>query len=114
MPRGSNIGGVNILGMVYLLLVLAAVFLPILLGRLSPPPGQSDSDSDDGGGGGGPGQPPAPPNTPGGGIPLDDAEPARSRLRGHDRLSDGIPARARRPSREPVRRRDRTHQRASG
>lgn len=107
MPSGSDIGGVNVLGVLYLVLVLAVVFLPMLLGRPSPPPGQSDSDSDDGGGGG-PGQPPAPSNTPGGGIPLDDAEPARSRLRGHDRLSDVIPARARRPSREPVRRPQRT------
>jgi hypothetical protein len=107
MPSGSKFGGVDILGLVYLVLVLAVIFLPMVLGRPGRPPGQSDSDSDDGGGSG-PGQPPAPSHTPGGGIPLDDAEPARSRLRGHDRLSGRLPARARRPSREPVRRRDRT------
>lgn len=108
MPRGSDIGGVNILGLVYLLLVLAVVFLPMVLGRLGPPPEESDSDSDDGGGGG-PGPPPAPSNTPsGGGLPLDDAEPARWRLRGHDRLSDRLPARARRSSPEPMRKPGRT------
>jgi hypothetical protein len=107
MPSGSNFGGVDVLGLVYLALVLAVIFLPMVLGRPGPPPGQSDSDSDDGGGNG-PGPPPTPSNTPGGGIPLDDAEPARLRLRGHDRLSDRFPGRARRPSREPGRRRDRT------
>lgn len=97
----------NVLGMIYLLLVLAVVFLPMILGRGGPSPGQSDSDSD-GGGGSGPPRPPAPPGAPRGGIPLDDAEPARVRLRGHDRFVDLLPARVRRPAPEPARRRVRT------
>jgi hypothetical protein len=107
MPSDPKIGGVDILGLVYLALVLAVIFLPIVLGRSGPPPGQSGSDSDDGGGNG-PWRPPPPPNNPGGGIPLKDAEPARPRLRGHDRLFDLLPTRARRPSPEPHRRRVRT------
>jgi hypothetical protein len=103
MPSAPQIGGVNVLGGVYLLIVLALVFVPMLLGRRGQSPGQSDSDSD-GGGGHGPWRPPPPTDTPGGGgIPLDDAAPARVRLRGHDRLADLLPARVRRRSREPDR-----------
>jgi hypothetical protein len=63
------------------------------------PPGPSDSD--DGGGGSGRDGPPDPPKSPRGGIPLPDAEPARFRLRGHER-----PRRLSRPRRaatEPAR-----------
>jgi hypothetical protein len=104
MANAPQVAGINLLGLVYLLLVLAVVFLPMILGRGGPSPGQSDSDSD-GGGGHGPPRPPAPPDAPRGGIPLDDAEPAGVRLRGHDRFVDLLPARARRPSPEPARRR---------
>jgi hypothetical protein len=38
-----------------------------------------------------------------GGIPLDDASPARVRLRGQGRLADKLRAQARRPAREPDR-----------
>ncbi|HUA03460.1 MAG TPA: hypothetical protein VMB27_06115 [Solirubrobacteraceae bacterium] len=107
MANAPQVAGVNLLGVLYLVLVMAAVFLPMILGRGGPSPGQSDSDSD-GGGGGGPPRPPTPPDTPGGGIPLNDAEPARVRLRGHDRFVDLLPARGRRPSPEPARRRVRT------
>ena len=102
MPSAPQIGGVNILGAAYLAIILALVFLPMLLGRRGQSPGQSDSDSD-GGGGHGPWRPPPRPNPPGGGIPLDDAAPARVRLRGHDRLADLLPARVRRRSPEPER-----------
>jgi hypothetical protein len=44
-----------------------------------------------------------PPDVPGGGLPLPDAEPARVRLRDHRRLADLTPPRERRPAREPVR-----------
>jgi hypothetical protein len=108
MEDAPTVAGVNLLGLVYLFLVLAVVFLPMILGRGGPSPGQSDSDSD-GGGGNGPPRPPTPPDTPGGGLPLSDAEPARVRLRGHDRFVDLLPARARRRSPEPARRRVRTH-----
>jgi hypothetical protein len=107
MPSAPQIGGVNVLGLVYLVIVLAVMFLPMVLGRRGPSSGGSDSDSD-GGGGKGPWRPSGPPNTPGGGIPLEDAEPARARLRGHERLADLLPARMRRRSREPDRRRVRT------
>jgi hypothetical protein len=107
MASAPQVAGINLLGLFYLLLVLAVVFLPMILGRGGPSPGQSDSDSD-GGGGNGPPRPPTPPDRPGGGIPLDDAAPAPVRLRGHDRFVDLLPARARRPSPEPARRRVRT------
>ena len=107
MPSAPQIGGVNVLGVVYLAIILALVFVPMLLGHRGQPPGQSDSDSD-GGGGHGPWQPPPPPSTPGGGIPLDHAAPARVRLRGHERLADLLPARVRKRSREPDRRPVRT------
>jgi hypothetical protein len=102
MPSQPHSGGVDVLGLVYLALVLAVVFLPMVLARPAPPPSQSDSDSD-GGGGSGPGPPPPPSNTPGGGVPLGDSEPARARLRGHERLVDLLPAPPRRRSPEPNR-----------
>ena len=105
MPTAPQTGGFNVLGVVYLGLVLAVVFVPMVLGRRGPSPGQSDSDSDDGGGGG-------------------KARGRRRRLRipraagfrsttqsrrerdcaGHERLVDLLPARNRRRSREPRRR----------
>jgi hypothetical protein len=107
MPGKSQIGGVDLFGLAYLVGVLFVAFLPMLLGRGGSPPGQSDSDSDDGWGRG-PEPPSGPPIRPRGGIPLEDAEPSRIRLRGHDRLTDLLPARDRRPARETERRRVRT------
>ena len=86
MPSGPQIGGVDVLGLLYLALVLGVIFLPMVLGRRGSS-GDSDSDSD-GGGGNGPRPPRTPPSKPRGGIPLEDAEPGRVRLRGHDRLAD--------------------------
>jgi hypothetical protein len=83
-------------------IVLLVAFLPVLLGRGSSPPDGTDSDSE-GDWGNGPRQPPSPPDPPRGGMPLPDAEPARVRLRDHDRLTDLMPARDRRPAREPAR-----------
>ena len=83
-------------------MAVAVLLLPAL--RDSPiPPGRSENDGDDGWGRG-PKSPPEPPLPPGGGIPLDDAEPARVRLREPGRLADQLPPRERRPLREPVRR----------
>ena len=62
-------------------------------------------EDDDGSGGGGndrTGPRPARPRS-GGGLPLPDAVPARSRLRGHERLADLQPRHERRPAREPGR-----------
>jgi hypothetical protein len=59
-----------------------------------PPP-----EDDDGGGGGGNDRLPSRPKPrPTGGIPLPDAEPARTRLRGHGRLADAHPRPPRRPA----------------
>jgi len=50
------------------------------------PSSDGDGDGDSGGGGGGGSRPPAPPRGgPGGGIPLPDAQPARTRRRDHVR-----------------------------
>jgi hypothetical protein len=92
-------------------LLLTVVFLtipglmlvPALLYRKPGP--SADSSDDEGGGGRGPGFPPAPPAPPApprGGVPLPDAEQARTRLREHGRRVLG-PRRTRRPAREPDR-----------
>ena len=107
MAHAPQIGGVNVAGAVYLALVLLVVFFPLLLRRHGQAPGESDGGSDSGGGGGGPRKPPVPPNPPGPGIPMDDAQPAPVRLRAPGRLADQVPAPTRRPS-HPDRRRERT------
>jgi hypothetical protein len=101
------VSGVNLPELLYVVFVLAVAFAPVLFARRRPSSGESDSDGDDGGWGGGP-PPRTPPESPRGGIPLDDAEPPRIRLRGHERLTDQARTRARRPSREPDRRPART------
>jgi len=103
-----QVGGFNVLGAVYLAVVLLVVFFPLLLRRRGQAPGQSDADSDGGGGGGGgPRTLPLPPNPPGPGIPIDDAQPAPVRLRAPGRLADHVRKPTRRPS-HPDRRRERT------
>ena len=104
MPQPSQLSGVNLPGLLALLLILAVVFAPVLLGRGARRSGEADEGSDDGGGDGGGGGPPAPSGPPGpppAGIPLDDAQPAGVRLRTHERLVD----------RRRVRRRERTRER---
>jgi len=103
MPGNAQLGGVDLAGLLYLTIVLAVLFLPVLLGRRGSPPRRPDSDSDDGWDNGPPEPPGIPPPAPRGGIPLRDAAPARVRLRNHDRLRDRIPARDRRPARAPDR-----------
>lgn len=85
------------------LLIMAVLLGPACLPRSvlypdhgSPPDGRDADDS----GGGTPPMPPTPPSTPGGGIPLPDADPARIRVRDHDR-PDLVPTRTRRATREP-------------
>lgn len=108
MPNGLQVGGINVLGAVYLGLVLLVMFFPLLLGRRGQAPGESDAESDGGGkGGGGPRKPPMPPSPSGPGIPMDEAEPAPVRLRAPGRLADLVRAPTRRPS-HPDRRRERT------
>jgi hypothetical protein len=68
----------------------------------------ANPDSDDGNGNK-PLFPRSPSDRPRGGIPLPDAEPARLRLRDHRKLTELMPGRERRPSREPDRPPVRTH-----
>jgi hypothetical protein len=100
MPPGSHVGGFNLLGIAYLALVIAVMFLPMLVWR-----GSSSNDDDDGrdeGRGGGSQPPPPKPTGPSDGIPLPDAEPSRTRLRDHGRITDGRPRRTRRSSPHPA------------
>jgi hypothetical protein len=99
VPRALQVGGFDLIALLPLLIVLAALFLPLLMGRREPPPEQDDGPDD---GGSGPPRP-TPPTRPRGALPLPDAAPARVRLRGHERLADLVPQRARRPAREPGR-----------
>ncbi len=91
------IAGVHLLG----LACVALLMIPAL--RDGPdPPNSADGGSDDGWGNY-PRQPKNPSDVPGGGLPLPDAEPARIRLRDHQRLRDKLPPHERRPTREPTR-----------
>jgi hypothetical protein len=95
-------GGVNLPGLLSVMLILVIAFAPVLFGRRGPASEQDDGESDDGGGGpGGPKPPSRPPDPSPGGIPLDDARPARVRLRAHERLVEGRRIGERRRSREP-------------
>ncbi len=101
MPGPSQLDGTNLPGLLALIFVLAVVLFPLFLGR-----GQNKSSGEDEGedGRGGPGGPRAAPDPPrgGGGIPLQDAQPARTRLRDHTRrLSTARGRRNRRPAPEP-------------
>lgn len=99
LKRGIQISG---LGIILIVLVVAAVGL-MLYRHGGQRPGPSDPHPGDGWGNGP--RPPDPPRSdrPPGGIPLDDAAPARVRLRGQGGLADKLPAQARRPAREPDR-----------
>jgi hypothetical protein len=94
-------GGGQIPGAMGILTALLVILLPLLFyqrGLRRRPPGPDPGD----GWGNGPEPPDAPRRDgPRGGIPLDDAQQARVRLRGRDRLSDMLPSRQRRPAREP-------------
>ena len=62
-------------------------------------------EDDEGGGGGGNDRLPSKPKPkPTGGIPLPDADQARARLRGHEKLRDTRPRPLRRPAEPPTRR----------
>jgi hypothetical protein len=102
MPRHPGVHGINLIGLLPLVIVLAAVVLPMLLSRGKRPPDDPGPESD-GGWGRGPWRPEGPTDGPRGGIPLKDAEPARVRLRDHGRLADRFRRRDRRPIRTPDR-----------
>ena len=92
------IAGLHLLGLV----CAAVLIIPALRETPDFPPNRPDPGSDDGWGRG-PSAPPKPPDPPRGGIPLLDAEQARTRLRDHRKLSEQLPQRERRPAREPER-----------
>jgi hypothetical protein len=83
-------------------LALGAVLFVMFLRAEDGPAGPTEDEEPGGGGNdrvsGGP-----PARSPSGGLPLPTAEPARVRLRGHEKLRDAHPRRERRPAREPVR-----------
>jgi hypothetical protein len=89
----------GLLGVVIALFVLVPPLVLYIRSSASEPP---NSDGNDGGGGG-TGPPSGPPDRPSGGIPLDEATPARIRLRGQGRLADRLPSPVRRPMHEPDR-----------
>ena len=102
MAKGTQVNQVDPLALVYMLMVFAgALFVPAIIGRFFSSPGPPRSDSDEGGGG--PPRRPVPPTPPPGGIPLENAQPARVRLRDHRRLAQLLPMRQRRAPREPER-----------
>jgi len=91
-----------VLTLLFVVGVIALMFVPGLLYHPSDPSGPSDSD---GGGGTGPGHPRPTPGGPGGGIPLPDADQARARVRDHNapKLQDVRPRRrAHEPRRTPA------------
>jgi hypothetical protein len=86
------------------LMLAVVLLLPILRGDRA---AARRTDEGEDGGGSDRRTPRRPSGPRDGGLPLPDAQPARARLRGHERLADHRPARIRRPAREPVRPPDR-------
>ena len=96
-------GGIQVSGLACVLLVVVVALVGLMVFRGSRP-GPSDPGAGDWRKWPPPPDPPGP-DEPRGGIPLplDDAVPARVRLRGEGRLADLLPKRVRRPAREPER-----------
>ena len=74
--------GKGLLTLMFLVGVIALMFVPGLLYRRSD--SSSGPSESSGGGGPGPGQPPSSPHAPAGGLPLPDAEQASTRARDHN------------------------------
>jgi hypothetical protein len=103
-------GGIQMSGVLSILIVLVVALVGVLLYR-GARPGPSDPNPGDGWRKGPPPPDSPRPEHPRGGIPLEDAAPPRVRLRGKARLTDKLPARQRRPAREPERSPGRTSER---
>jgi hypothetical protein len=82
-------------------LVLGGLLFAMFLRSDGRPGSRDGEDEDEGGGGGNDRISDRPKTSPGGGIPLPDAEPAPIRLRGPGRLSDLRPRRVRREPAHP-------------
>jgi hypothetical protein len=92
-----------IFGVLHLIALALGVVLFVMFLRSETDYGIQPTDDDEPGGGGGGGNDRVsirPKGTPGGGIPLPDAEPAPIRLRGHERPPRARPAR--RPDHAPA------------
>jgi hypothetical protein len=82
VPNAHQVGGINVPAAIALAVMIVVFAASLVVGGNNPP---SDADPpDDGGPGGGGGwrSPPRDPRPKPGGIPLDDAEQSRVRLRG--------------------------------
>jgi hypothetical protein len=103
---GMRSGGVHVVLPILVTVVVGVISVSIALALVqrSWKPGPPGPDHGDGWWRPPEDPPPDPPRAPRGGIPLDDAVPARVRLRGAARLADVLPRRVRRPAREPERR----------
>jgi hypothetical protein len=100
---GMKGGAVHISVLLTIVVAVITVCAGLALARRSWRPGPPDADPGDGWGRG-PKEPPRDsPLGPSGGVPLDDAVPARVRLRGAARLADMLPPLSRRRVREPER-----------
>jgi hypothetical protein len=100
---GLNGDGVRVPVLLTIVVAVITVSVALALLQRSWRAGPPDSDPGDGWSRG-PKEPPSDsPLGPSGGIPLDDAVPARVRLRRAARLADMLPPRSRRQVREPER-----------
>jgi len=99
-----------IFGALHLIALALGVVLFMMFLRSDAGSSWKPPEDDEGGGGGGNDRLPSTPKPkPTGGVPLPDADPARARLRGHEKLRDAHPRPLRRgphpytPRRRPVR-----------
>lgn len=95
-----------IFGVLHLVALGLGVLMFVMFLRTESSDPQHGPEEDDGGGGGNDRVSAGPKTSPSGGIPLPDAQPARRRLRSHERLRDSRarPSRRQAPEPEPARR----------
>ncbi len=107
MVRVVRTAGFDPLGLIYLGIIFAVIFVPMLFARSPSSPGSDSGSEEDGGHG--PRRRPWRPTGPTGGIPLPNAEQSATRVRDHRgmTLTSGRFRRGRRVH-APERRRDRT------
>jgi hypothetical protein len=91
-----------IFGVLHLVALVLGLILFVMFLRSEAGSGFKPPEDEDGGGGGNDRISDKPKTSPGGGIPLPDADPSSTRLRTHDRLADAY-RRPRRQVPEPAR-----------